>query len=57
MERLWQLYVLYYCCEKQVTRSSDDKEAINFSEPEVTRLQVNGILCYAMPVKSRSCDP
>lgn len=32
VERLWQLDVLPYCCEKQVTRSREDQEAISLLE-------------------------
>nr|XP_055074008.1 uncharacterized protein LOC129453697 [Misgurnus anguillicaudatus] len=57
VERLWQLDVLPFRCEKQVTRSREDQEAINLLETKTTRVEVNGILRYATPLLRRKDSP
>ncbi|XP_051502834.1 uncharacterized protein LOC127411354 [Myxocyprinus asiaticus] len=53
IKRLWQIDVLPYRCEKQVTRSKEDREAISLLEAKTTRVEVNGILHYATPLLCR----
>ncbi|KAK3508410.1 hypothetical protein QTP70_028155, partial [Hemibagrus guttatus] len=47
VEKLWLLDVLPFRCEKQVTRSREDRQAINLLETKMTKVEVNGIY-YAM---------
>ncbi len=37
VEKLWQLDILPFRCEKQVTRSREDRQAINLLETRMTR--------------------
>lgn len=53
IKRLWQLDILPFRCEKQVTRSREDQEAINLLESRTTRVEVNGIFRYATPLLRR----
>ncbi|XP_067306994.1 uncharacterized protein [Pseudorasbora parva] len=57
VERLWQLDVLPFRCEKEVTRSRKDQDAINLLETKTTRVKVNGILRYETPLLRRKNSP
>lgn len=57
VEKLWQLEVLPFRCEKQVTRSREDWQAINLIETRTTRVEVNGILRYATPLLCKRDSP
>ncbi|XP_048030832.1 uncharacterized protein LOC125266231 [Megalobrama amblycephala] len=57
VKRLWQLDILPFRCEKQVTRSREDQEAINLLESRTTRVEVNGIFRYATPLLRRKNSP
>ncbi|KAG1926140.1 guanine nucleotide-binding protein G(I)/G(S)/G(O) subunit gamma-2 [Pimephales promelas] len=57
VERLWQLDVLPFRCEKQVTRSREDQQAIDLLETKTSRVEVNGILRYATPLLRRKDSP
>ncbi|KAL0186475.1 hypothetical protein M9458_018145, partial [Cirrhinus mrigala] len=54
---IWQIDVLPYRCEKQATRSKEDREAISLLEAETTRVEVNGIFRYATPLLRRKDFP
>lgn len=49
--------VLLYHCEKQATRSKEDKEAISLLEAKTTQVEENGILRYATPLLRRKDFP
>ncbi|KAI2646049.1 Gag-Pro-Pol polyprotein [Labeo rohita] len=57
VERLWQIDVLPYRCEKQATRSKEDRDAISLLEAKTTRVEVNGIFRYATPLLRRKDFP
>ncbi|KAK3510264.1 hypothetical protein QTP70_032583 [Hemibagrus guttatus] len=57
VEKLWQLDVLPFQCEKQVTRSREDRQAINFLETKTTLVEVNCILRYATPLLRKGDCP
>lgn len=50
VQKLWQLDVLPYRNEKLVTRSKQDKEAINLLETKTKRIDIDGIEHYATPL-------
>ena len=50
VEKLWQLDVLPYRSEKLVSRSRQDKEAIDLLEERTVRMEVDGIQRYATPL-------
>ncbi|KAL0177742.1 hypothetical protein M9458_026636, partial [Cirrhinus mrigala] len=49
VERLWQMDVVPYHSEKVLTRSKLDQEAIQLLQEKATRVEVDGIMCYATP--------
>lgn len=49
--------VLPYHCEKQATRSKEDKEAISLLEAKTTQVEENGILRYTTPLLRRKDFP
>ncbi|KAL0171399.1 hypothetical protein M9458_031710, partial [Cirrhinus mrigala] len=57
VEKLWQLDVLPFRCEKQVTRSREDQQAINLLETRTTLVEVKGIVRYATPLLRRKDSP
>ncbi|KAL0165842.1 hypothetical protein M9458_037686, partial [Cirrhinus mrigala] len=50
VEKLWQVDVVLFRNEKEVTRSRQDQEAINMLESKTTRVEVDGVLRYATPL-------
>ncbi|XP_049321160.1 uncharacterized protein LOC111190943 [Astyanax mexicanus] len=50
VEKLWQLDTLPQRCEKQVTRSREDQQAIDLLEAKTIRVEVDGVLRYATPL-------
>ncbi|XP_073721654.1 uncharacterized protein [Misgurnus anguillicaudatus] len=54
VSKLWELDTLLYRSEKQVTRSREDKEALDLLDKETTRVSLNGVQRYATPLLRRS---
>ncbi|XP_052446016.1 uncharacterized protein LOC127987697 [Carassius gibelio] len=50
VERLWQMDILPYRCEKMVIRSQQDREALNMLETHTVRVKVDGVERYATPL-------
>ena len=50
VQRLWLLDVIPYQSEKQVTRSKDDKKALDMLDKRTIRVEVNGVHRYATPL-------
>ncbi|KAK7933404.1 hypothetical protein WMY93_004300 [Mugilogobius chulae] len=50
VEKLWQLDVLPFRSEKEVTRSKQDKEALELLQNKTERVQVDGVSRYATPL-------
>ncbi|XP_042575337.1 uncharacterized protein LOC122136428 [Cyprinus carpio] len=50
VERLWQMDILPYRCEKMVIRSQQDREALNMLEAQTVRVKVDGVERYATPL-------
>lgn len=57
VERLWQLDVLPFRNEKEVTRSKEDQQAIDILESRTVRVQVEGVHRYATPLLRRTEFP
>ncbi|XP_019204872.1 uncharacterized protein LOC109196100 [Oreochromis niloticus] len=57
VERLWQLDVLPFRNEKEVTRSKEDQQAIDILESRTVRVQVEGVHRYATPLLRRAGFP
>ncbi|XP_039856539.1 uncharacterized protein LOC120714406 [Simochromis diagramma] len=53
VEKLWQLDVLPFRSEKEVTRSKQDKEALELLQKTTERVQVDGVARYATPLLRR----
>lgn len=50
VERLWQMDILPWRCEKASTRSRQDQEAIGLLEARTVRVEVDGVGRYATPL-------
>lgn len=50
VERLWQVDVVPYRSEKEVTRSKQDQQAVALLEARTTRRMVDGVFRYATPL-------
>ncbi|XP_035235202.1 uncharacterized protein LOC118206521 [Anguilla anguilla] len=50
VERLWQLDTLPFKSERLVTRSRQDKYAVDLLETDTTRVEVDGVHRYATPL-------
>ena len=57
VERLWQLDILPFKCEKQMVRSKEDKYAVTLLEQKTTRVKVQGVQRYATPLLRRENMP
>lgn len=57
VEKLWQVDVLPYKSEKEVTRSKEDHEALQILEARTRRVDVKGVLRYATPLLRRKDAP
>lgn len=57
VEKLWQVDVLPFRNEKEVTRSQQDQYAVNMLESNTTRVEVDGVLRYATPLLRRKDMP
>ena len=57
VEKLWQVDVLPFRGEKQVTHSREDQQAIDLLELKTTRVNINGDLRYTTPLLRRKNFP
>ena len=57
VERLWQLDSIPHRPDREVTRSKQDKQAIEMLEVKTVRIEVDGILRYATPLLRRANMP
>lgn len=57
VEKLWQVNILPYKSEKEVTRSKEDQEALQLLEAKTKRVNTNGVLRYATPLLRRKDAP
>ncbi|KAK7944873.1 hypothetical protein WMY93_000601 [Mugilogobius chulae] len=57
VERLWQVDILPFKNEKEVTRSKEDTEALNLLQAKTKRVVVNGTLRYATPLLRKKDSP
>lgn len=54
---LWQVDILPFRNEKQITRSREDIEAIDLLKSKTKRVDVKGILRYATPLLRQKDSP
>lgn len=50
VEKLWQVYILPFQPVKDMTRSKQDRDALQMLETKTKRVEVNGISHYATPL-------